>query len=103
MSSTKSVKQLVYDLQRWTHAVDAVSAQDLMDEAAHRIEELAADADKFWRMAERCKDNYFAATKENAQFRRLLYVKNIHVRFNNSDADTEKLVELHNDARAKRS
>lgn len=103
MSSDRSVKQLVHDLQRWTHAVDAVSAQDLMDAAAKKLEELSSDADKFWRMAERCKENYFVATKENAQFRRLLYVKNIHVRFNNSEADTEKLVDLHNDARAKRS
>ena len=99
--SNRDIKRLIYDLQHWTQAVAA--PQDLMAEAAQKLETLTNDADKFWRMAERCKENYFVATKENAQFRRLLYVKNIHVRFPSADADVEKLIELHNDARAKRS
>lgn len=99
----KPVKQLVYELRRWAHAPDAVSAQDLMDEAADRLEELAHDSDKFWRMAERCKENYMAATKENAQLRRALYGQPALFRLNSADADVDKLIELHNDARAKKA
>lgn len=100
----KPVKQLVYELRRWVHAPNAVSAQDIMDEAANRLEELAHDSDKFWRMAERCKENYMAATKENAQFRKAQYNQPALIRLDALQvADLNKLIELHNDARAKKS
>jgi hypothetical protein len=40
---------IVTRLRRWVHAVDAVPASDLMDEAAAEIERLRRDSKPHWR------------------------------------------------------
>lgn len=43
-------RDLVRRLRRWTHAVDAVPASDLMDEAADEIERLRHDNSQMGRL-----------------------------------------------------
>jgi hypothetical protein len=44
MGSQRLGDDLIERLRKWAHAVDAVSASDLMDEAADEIERLRGDA-----------------------------------------------------------
>ena len=99
----KSTRQIIYELRQRPAPLNTVAAQDLMAEAANALDELSHESEKFWRMAERCKENYLAAMKENAQFRRRDYLQERPlVRFV-GDCNMTKLITLHNDARAKSS
>lgn len=99
----KPTRQIIYELRHWTTLVNTPDAQDLMNEAAAALDELSAESEKFWRMAERCKENYLAAMKENAQFRRRDYLQERPMMRFVGDANFTKLITLHNDARANSS
>lgn len=99
----KPAQQIIYELKNWNTLMPAVDAHELMQEAASALEDLEYDNDKFWRMAERCKENYLAAMKENAQFRRRDYLQERPLIRFIGDCNMTKLITLHNNARAKSS
>lgn len=50
-SANQSSRDIVARLRRWSHAVDAVPASDMMDQAADEIERLHTVIDSYCRSA----------------------------------------------------
>lgn len=101
MSQT-TCQKLAADLRNWTED-SPTPAKELMNTAAGLLESTEQETDRWWRAAQRCQNDYAVAAKENARYRRLLHIKSMPLLRNLVDADTDELVKLHNDARAKGS
>jgi uncharacterized protein YkwD len=102
MPTKKPPRQIIYALRRQAPPEHA-GEPNILAEAADALDELLHDNEKWWRTAERCKENYLVAMKENAQLRKHAHLSARPVMHFITDGNLTKLIKLHNDARANSS
>lgn len=90
---------MVYELRKFSEAVIGGPH----DRAAVMLEEMYDHVQFLRESWAECKVLYDMKARENTRFRRILSVKGMPLVSNMADADMDKLIELHNEARSKAS
>jgi len=96
LTTDEEVTKMVYELRRFSEAVIGGPhdrAAELLEEMQDRLHNVHD------RLAE-CKMLCELKTRENNRFRRILNMKGMPLVANTADADMDRLIELHNEARS---
>ena len=95
----QDIAALAAELRRFSQAVIGGPH----DKAADVLLELYDEIDRRGGLIDECQHLYLLKSRENDRFRRLLNMKSLPLLRNTSDADMEKLIDLHNKARSEAS
>lgn len=95
----ENVQQMVYELRKFSETISGGPH----DRAAVMLEEMYGYVQFLRESWAQCKLLYDLKARENDRFRRILSTKGMPLVSNMADADMDKLIELHNEARSKSS
>lgn len=90
---------MVYELRKFSETISGGPH----DRAAVMLEEMYGHVQFLRESWAQCKMLYDLKARENDRFRRKLHMKGLPLISNTADADTDRLIELHNEARSKAS
>lgn len=93
----QDIAVLAAELRRFSEAVIGGPH----NRAADVLLELYDELDRRGRLLSECQQLYLLKSRENDKFRRKLNIQSLPLLRNTADADMTRLLELHNDARAK--